>query len=533
MIEDVTGRSATLEEEIAKLRAERAAILKENETLQRKNRSLESNNKWLEERLRALIARLYGRRSEKIVPGQLSLPFMELVEEAQKEVEEEQRVVEEEPEDVTPQPRPRRRKGRRPLPENLPRERVVIEPDPEDQVCACCGKQKQPCGQEVTEELDYRPGRFLVREIVRVKMACHDCMEGIVTPPLPPRPIDKGRPGSGLLAHVAVSKYGDHLPLYRQEQIFDREGIDLRRSTLCDWMGGTAGLLEPIVFETRRYILSRSFVQSDDTHVRVRDAETKGATKRGYLWVYCVPWGEVVYDFTLSRGQEGPLTFLQGYRGSLQTDAYGAYNEVFRRGGVVHFGCWAHARRRFYESRFEAPQEAKIVLGFIQALYRVEREAKENALKGDALLSLRQERSKPILEQLRGIVEEFRPRALPQSRLGDAMRYTLGQWDSLVRYADTPDAEIDNNSAENAMRAVVLGRRNWLFLGNAEGGGLRATVFYSLIVSCKRLKVEPFAYLRDVIDRVSTHPASRIWELTPRGWKEARERELTAAPHPP
>jgi hypothetical protein len=286
-------------------------------------------------------------------------------------------------------------------------------------------------------------------------------------------------------------------------------------------MGKLAFLGRPIVTAMKRFILSSPVVQSDDTPVRVQERRRKGTMRRGYLWVYCVPWGEVVYDFQMSRAHDGPAQFLNGFHGYLQTDAYGGYNEIFRTGRVQHVGCWAHVRRKLYESLKEAPEEATIAIGAIQGLYRIEREAKDRGLDAASRVELRRERALPILEKLKEFLRELRNTALPQSRLGKAIQYALGQWDSLVRYVDVGEAEIDNNSAESTMRPPVLGRKNWLFVGSAEGGGPRAAVLYSLVVSCKRLGVEPFAYLKDVIDRVSTHPQSRIWELTPRGWKAA------------
>ena len=527
MVETAVTGNGEVSDDLELLRERLAELCTEREKLERKNSSLAAENAWLQQRVRDLIARLYGRRhSEKLPPGQEVLPLFDMPDAAARMIKEAAASL------ASTAPTPQRRPGkhgRKRLPENLPRVREEILPEPEARLCKCCGKEMDRIGEEVTEELDYRPASFLVREIARVKFACRDCQEGVVTPPLPPRPIEKGRPGEGLLAHIAVSKHADHLPLHRQEVIFARMGLDLRRSTLCDWMGSLSNLLLPILMEMKRFVLSQIFVQSDDTHVQVRDADVKGATRRGFLWVYCLPWAEVVYDFTLSRAQEMPRDFLGDFKGYLQTDAYGGYNAVFRNGTVIHVGCMAHARRKFHEAQKEAPEETAAVLSTIQALYRIEAEAKEAGLDRQARVELRRERATPLLAQLKRLLDTFRPKALPQSKLGMAIQYALLQWESLTRYVDIGEAEIDNNSAENALRGVVVGRHNWLFLGSPEGGGLRATVLYSLIQSCKRLKIEPFAYLKDVIPRVSIHPASRVWELTPRGWKEAREKEQASA----
>jgi len=342
-------------------------------------------------------------------------------------------------------------------------------------------------------------------------------------PELPPRPIEKGRPGPGLLAHVVVSKFGDHIPLHRQEQIFARQGIDLPRSTLCDWVLSVGSLLQGVVKEMKRYILKYPVVQSDDTPIQYRENGVKGKTLRGYIWVYGIPWGEVVYEFRRGRARAGPLEFFGNYRGYIQTDGFGGYNALFQKEGVRQIGCMAHLRRYFYNALEEAPPEAKVILAAIQKLYRIEREAKAEGITGSALLDLRREQALPILNWLREVFEYLKERVRPKSRLGKAVKYALGQWEAVERYTEIAEAQIDNNSIENAMRPVVLGRKNWLFLGNADRGGRTASALYSLVVSCKRLEIDPFEYLRDIIDRISVHPASRIWELTPRGWKESRE----------
>lgn len=522
MLDELVEKLAGAEKQIAALREEKLA-------LEELNRSLSSENRSLQSHIEVLLRRLFGRRSEKIDPNQLLL-FEELFQEAKKAVEEESATKDEEAEWKWERRR-QRPHGRGPIPDHLLRKREEIHPDPADRICACCGKEMKPIGEEVTEELEYLPCQCYVREIARIKYGCHDCQEGVAIAQLPPRPIDKGRPGVGLLAHVAVSKYGDHLPLHRQEQIFLRMGIHIRRQTLCDWMGEVAGLLEPIVLEVKRFILASKVVQSDDTHVQVRMAN--GAMDRGFLWAYAIPWAEVVYDFSLSRGQGTPAKFLEGYRGFLQADGYEGYNEVFRGGLVLHIGCMAHIRRKFYDARLEAPEETRIVLVAIQRLYRIEREAKEAGLDAAGRREKRQAEALPILKDLEGILRGFASHALPKSEFGTAVRYAINQWPAILRYVEVGEAEIDNNSIENAMRLAVLGRKNWLFLGSPQGGGLRASVLYSLIASCKRLGVEPFAYLRDVLDRVSTHPSSRVWELTPRGWRDTIGRELAPPRAPP
>jgi transposase len=509
VVSEVVKTKGELENEIFQLRQENHALKVANEDLRAK--------------LEALLRRIYGRRSEKLDPNQVLFDFMELGEEASKEIEaEESSATTSEDEEVETVVRKKKGRRRNPIPPELPRRREVIEPSAEERICTSCNFEKTPIGKKVTEELEFIPAQVFVREIVRVSYACPKCHEGVVTPPLPPRPIEKGRPGPGLLSHIAVSKYADHLPLYRQEKIFERAGLELSRQTLCHWLGEIAGLLEPLVDAMKAEILRSPLVQADETPVQVMDPSFPGRTRRGYLWAYTVPWAEVVFDFTSTRRKEGPTSFLKTYRGFLQADGYSGYDEVFRSGRIAHVGCWAHARRGFYAAKGEAPKETLVLLGAIQKLYRLEREAKEAGLSSERRVELRRREARPILDVILLLIQDLSRKALPQSKLGKAIQYTLGEWSALERYVEVGEAEIDNNSVEHAIRSVALGRKNWLFLGDPAGGGLRAEVLYSLIGTCKRLQVNPFEYLRDVIDRVSTHPHSRIAELLPRNWSRSR-----------
>jgi transposase len=512
------------------LHQENSLLKEQNELLQKQADAsdlkigyLENKNKLLENQIQALIHRLYGRKSEKYDPNQLALFQKELLDESLKEVDEEQidparsSVIDFE----EPDKRKKKRNGRSPLPKKLPREKIMHEPSSEELTCPCCGKDRQRIGEEITEELEYIPSRLYVKEHVRGKYACRECQEGVVIGELPVRPIEKGRPGAGLLAHVAVSKYADHLPLYRQEKIFGREGVALSRSTLCDWIGWTADLLEPIVKESRKRLLEEVLIQSDDTPIRVLDHKKKGKCHTGRLWSYCVPHGEVVFDFTMNRSREGPVNFLGDFEGHLQADGYSGYNEVLRKNKLEHIGCMAHVRRKFHVALDEAPKPASIALTSIQELYRIEKKLRDSKADAVQRVKVRKEKAESILDELEIFFRELKEIALPQSELGKAVSYALNQWPSIKRYIEVGEAEIDNNSCENSIRGVAVGRKNWLFCGS-ESGGKRAAILYSLIESCKRIDVEPFAYLRDVIGRVSTHPVSRIRELTPKGWKEAR-----------
>lgn len=458
----------------------------------------------------------FGRKSEKYDPNQKLL--FEALEEKVKARQSELLASER---SEAGRKKKSRHNGRTPLPSDLPRERIEHLPEKDALICKTCGREKQRIGEEITEELDYVPASFVVRQHVRSKYACKACQEGVVIADLPARPIEKGRPGTGLLAHILVSKYGDHIPLHRQEGIYRRHGIAIRRSTMCDWVGQNADLLGPFVNEMHRQILLTPKIHTDDTSVPVRNGPRK-QIRKGYLWVYIDTKNNVVFDYTPNRCREGPVEFLGDYSGYLQADAYAGYDAVFAKGLATEVGCWAHARRKFYDAKDIDPARAHEILVLIGQLYEVERQAKEERRNVAAIRALRQECSRPILEQIRQRLEIFSIEVLPKSPLGQAIGYARGQWEALNRYLEDGILSIDNNLAEQMLRMVVLGRKNWLFAGHNTGGH-RAAIIYSLIASCKLCKIDPFAYLRDVLDRVSTHPASQIVDLLPANWKSSNQ----------
>ena len=345
-----------------------------------------------------------------------------------------------------------------------------------------------------------------------------------------PEPIEKGLPGPGLLAHVAVSKYADHLPLYRQEGIFKRYGVDLSRSTMCDWMAATANLLAPIVRAMLKRVLMSEVVQTDDTPVKVQDHDGKGI-KTGRLWVHIGDSNHrfTVYDYTPDRSGDGPQRVFKDYEGYLQADAYSAYDALFVAGTILEVGCWMHARRKFDEAKTSDPVRSHVMLAWVAGVYKVEEDAKlarKTHPDWDAVVwhayryELRLQRSRPILEAIHAWLVAEQPKVLPKSPLGEAIRYALNHWIALIRPLEAGFLEIDNGGSERAMKPVALGRRNWLFAGSDEGGKTAATLM-SLCTTCKELGIDPFAYLRDVLDRVSTHPNRRIEELLPDRWKPA------------
>jgi transposase len=420
-------------------------------------------------------------------------------------------------------PLPRPGHGRQRLPAHLKRQRQDYDLPLEQRQCPQCHGPLHPIGEEVSERLEYVPASLLVIEDVCHKYGCaRGCT--VVTAPKPMQPIEKGLPGPGLLAHVVVNKYADHLPLYRQEAMLARQGVALSRSTLCDWMRRCAELVSPLYALMKQHVLASHAVQTDDTPVAVLDPDLP-RTRLGRIWTYV---GDAhhpftVYDYTPTRRQEGPLEFLKSFRGRLQADAYSGYAALYEdpAHAIIEIACWAHARRKFYEAQTSDPMRSMILLAYIRLLYDVEREAREQHLDGAGRLALRQVRSRPILADIRAYLESERPKVLPKSPEGQAISYTLSNWEALCRYGADGALEIDNNGAERSLRGIAVGRKNWMFYGS-DHGGQTAAVLSSFVATCKRLHLDPFVYLRDVIGRISAHSANRLAELLPDQWKAAR-----------
>ncbi len=499
--------------------AAKALIRSLQEQLLKSQREIAS----LKHQLDVLCRRLFGKKSEKVDPRQLQLAMEQLQNEqgtAQDPVEMDSCEPVRVREKLRKAPR-----GRRPLPSHVPRRRVVLDIPEAEKVCAC-GKTKGKIGEDVSEKLDYIPSRLEVIQTVRPKYACPSCHEGVTTAPSPVQAVEKGMAAEGLLAQVVVSKYVDHTPLYRQERIFGREGVDLPRSTLVGFVEEASRALSPVGEELKREVLKATYLQTDDTPVVV--LADLGGSFKGRLWTYLDPLSrQVVYDATATHERDGPEKFLQGFQGFLQADAYKGYDVLYRSGGIVEVGCWAHGRRRFVEALDTDIRGAPLVAS-IQQLYQVEREAE--ALDFGERRALRQERSVPLLAQIDSQRKALEKDILPKSPLGDALRYIDNQWKALNRFVKDGRLKIDNNGAENQLRAVALGRKNWLFAGSMAGLH-RAALLYSLAQSCRLVGVEPFAYFRDVLLRVATHPQSAIGELTPKGWAAtfARPNTETAA----
>lgn len=472
---------------------------------------LADENKHLRQRIDYLLRKLFGKSSEKIDPAQLELGLAHGTSAA------EAAAVEQAAAAVSPAPGPERKgHGRGRLPAKLPRVEVVYELPPGQTCCQKCREQMEVIAEEVSEELDFVPAQLIVRRKIRKKYACPRCPDVLVTAPAPPAPIDKGLAGPGLLAQVAVAKFSDHTPLYRMARIFARSGVEIDRNTLGDWVAAVADLLDPVVEEMKRQLLGTGLLQSDDTPVTVLDGKNPSWT--GRIWVYGPPEGEVVFEFTEDRAGVGPLRFLQGFRGVLQADAYSGYDVVFRTLPVKEAGCWAHARRKVYDAHKFDPARAGPLLQGIGALFEVERQAK--ALSPEARRALRQEKSRPVLDSIDALTRALQAELLPKEPLAGAVGYIRNQWAALTLFLDDGRLPIHTNAAERTLRGVAVGRKNWMFLGSVNGGR-RAAVMFSLVESCKRLCIDPFAYLRDVLQRVPTHPASKVAQLTPAGWKLA------------
>ena len=422
-----------------------------------------------------------------------------------------------------PRKKPRRAPhGRRRLPRHLERRRVVHDLAPDERRCPECQGELRHIGEEKSERLEYVPASWYVIEDACQKYACpKGCT--VVTARKPMQPIEKGLAGPGLLAHVAVSKYADHQPLHRQEVMFKRQGVKVSRKTMCDWMRRSAELVNPLFEEMKKRVLSSKVMQTDDTPVGVLDPElTK--TKTGRIWTY-VGDGEhpyTVYDYTPNRSRDGPDAFMKDFSGFLQADAYSGYDKLYKdtERDVTEVACWAHARRKFYEAQSSDLMRSMVMLAYIRLLYDVEREARDRALDSDGRMALRKERSVPILEDIEAYLTRERTEVLPKSPMGGAIGYALGNWQALVRYCEDGDLDIDNNGAERALRGIAVGRKNWLFFGS-DNGGRTAAVLTSFIITCKRVDIDPFAYLRDVFARISAHPANRLNELLPDKWKAA------------
>jgi len=477
--------------------------------------SLQKENSLLRQKIDALCRRVFGSSSEKIDAAQLEL-LLQMVNSGGAVEVQPAPAVEKTSEPV----RPRKERSPR-VPENLPTVEQVIEP----QEVIDEPEQWRLIGQEVSEQLDYEPARFLRRRIIRKKYVhVTDPDRAPILAALPEKLQERGVAGPGLLAHILVSKYCDHLPLYRQEQIFaQRHKINLSRQTLANWVELCAGWLLPIYEQIRTGVMAGGYAQVDETPVAYL-APGNGQTKQGYLWTACRPGGDVFYRWETSRAAECLERLVpRDFKGVLQSDGYAGYGAFIKtRGGIELAGCWAHARRKFHEALEQSPCPAGWIMRQIQHLYRIESALRERTAGPQLREAVRSHQSRPIVERIKKalVVLKASRRHLPQSLLGQAIDYTLGQWTTLEVFLRDGRVEIDNNLVENAIRPTAIGKKNWLFMGEA-GAGQRGAIIYTLIESCRKRSIDPYAYLKDILTRLPTLKNTQIAEITPGAWAKA------------
>jgi transposase len=398
-------------------------------------------------------------------------------------------------------------------------ESVTERLEPQEKVCPHCGKEKCEIGCEKSERYEYVPAKVVRHEIIRPKLACVCGKAGVSIAPLPPSVVAQGQPGPGLIAHVLLSKYVDHLPLYRQQQQFERLGVNFPKSTLGDWVRQGANWLQPLVREMKKELLAGDYVQADETPVRVQDPDVKGRCATGWLWVLSKPQGDVIFEFHPGRGKEYAVELLGDFKGYLQRDGYGVYGSLARDNpGLIPLGCWSHVRRKFIDAVDEQREQATPIIHEISKLYLVERHARDECLRPEQRYQLRKQTSELLLPGLRSRVEQVQPQVLPESPLGKAARYCINEWPALTRYLEDGRLELDNNLTENAIRPSAVGKKNWLFIGHPEAGW-RSAVIYSMVVSCQRRGIDTWNYLRDVLTRLPDMKQAELPSILPANWK--------------
>ena len=389
----------------------------------------------------------------------------------------------------------------------------------EEKVCTCCGRTMDQIGEDVTRELEYEPAKLEAHIHTRPKYACRYCKDGVSAAPLPPRPIPGGIAGPGLITEVIVGKFGDHLPLHRLEDVLARYGVYISRSTMCGWVKAAAGFLWPLYDLQRQLILQSSVMWTDDTRVTVLGGEA--GSFQGYFWTYIGdkehPYS--VYDFTVSHSRDGPAHFLQNYSGYLHADAYTGYDGIFLspKSKIIEVACWAHTRRKFFDAAKSFPREAHQVLEWIRQLYDIEERAHDWSADARCVLRLRE--TVPVLDKIEVYLAKLARNMLPKSSLAKAVNYARNQWQALRRYTEDGRLSIDNNVSERTLRHQAVGRKNWLFLGS-EAAGPRAATLYTILAGAKRHRIEPWAYVRDLLLRLNADD-SRLEEMLPDRWAAA------------
>jgi transposase len=470
--------------------------------LQQSNEDIEL----LKQQIQYLVRARFGRKSERIDSNPDQLRIFTLPAETLPGP-----TLEEKPAAIL-----QHRKGHGRKKRELPRIRHEYSLPQAELVCKCCNGQLNKIGEEISEQLEYVPASLHIIEHVRFKYACPQCAENVAIAPKPQQPIDKGLPGPGLLAYVATSKYGDHLPLHRLEHIFKRQGAEIRRSTMCDWMTATSLLLEPMWNIMKESLLKSAVIHTDDTILPVLDKNLKKA-RSSRIWVYIGDKDNpfVLFDYTRSWGRDGPKNFLNGFSGYLQADGFNGYDCIYASELVKEVACWAHARRYFFDALKSASTQANFAIAEIKKLYAIENEIKE--LEPEERLEARKNRSRPVLDEIKKWLDEQKLYALPKSFIAKAINYSLNNWEALCRYTEDERLNIDNNTSERAIRPVVIGRKNWLFAGSDKGGRM-AAVLNSIVATCQRHKIDPQAYLADVLPKLPGASHEDMFAMLPGTW---------------
>lgn len=468
----------------------------------------------LEQQLQQLQKMIFGSRQERFVPATQNDPQLSLdmpaetiaavsVTSAQK--------ISYIRQSVTVAPKPLQHPGRMKLPESLRREEIIIEPATDTTGC-------KKMGEEITEVLEYQPGELYVKQYKRIKYVRPD-NTGILIGELPSRPLPKVMAGEGLLAQIMIDKYVDHLPLHRQMQRFERTAVKLPYSTLTDWVSSTCELITPLFNALKAEVLQSSYLHADETPIKVIDKDKKGETHRGFYWVYQNSIDKIVlFDYQEGRGREGPMEILEHFKGYLQTDGYAAYDIFDKRPGITLIHCMAHARRMFNEALDNDYERASYALHEIQKLYTIERISKEGNLNFEELKVVRNAKAAPILKGMWLWMQQQYVHVLPKSAIGKALAYSMERWHKLSLYITDGRLNIDNNPVENSIRPVALGRKNYLFAGSHEAAK-RSGMLYSLLGTCKMHGIEPYGWLKDVLQRIADHPINKIQDLLPHRYK--------------
>jgi transposase len=507
-----------------KMLSDKDVLLREKENEIKK---LQDENDRLQEKLKKLLQDRYGKKTEKLPDEELPVLDEAVV------TEEEAAEIKAAEQEIKVAGYTRTKPKRKPLPANFLRETVIHDIPKENQFCTC-GTPLHCIGEETSEKLDYIPAQIKVIKNVRKKYGCRRCEMGVVTAPVPSAFLPKSLAAPGLLAHVILSKYEDHLPLYRQEGIWQRLGVDIPRSTLCNWVLMAAERLAVLIPLLRDQIIQSQYARADETPVQVLEEKKVRTSKKAYMWVFTtgrIKNAVIIYQFAMSRHGEHATLFFKDFKGHLQADGYGGYNELANTPGVIYVACWSHARRKFVAIIKIAKKHgvSHYMVAIIAKLYKIEKEIKEKQFDVEQIKNHRQKYSKPILDDLKKWLESKQPQVPPKSPLGLAISYALDRWGPLTEYLNYGFLDIDNNFGERCVRPFTIGRKNWIFMGN-ERGGKAAAVFYSLIETAKANNLNTYAYFRYLmteLPRINIEDLNALVKLLPINLKsEAIEQYL-------